>query len=267
MTGKFYPGRQGPGSIASCRSSTGTRAWPDIARSARQALHCCVRGLSMLSSSTEDEFIMIAETLEDVSRQTRKAPASAGGVELNVEDVVTLIQFHDITRQQFERSSAACRAMIKKLAAADSGRPETAPGQKSGGASAEELARFCVCQAKAIEETRETFVASVTRLIRKIGLIADEIRKTAGNGADAGIETAVHGICVHKFVNIVAEEVLSALNDLRVEMRPFVPEEMWEKITVSSGRTETATGGETSGIGTDISSETGSSLGDNVQLF
>ena len=266
MTGTFHSDEQRPEAIPASLSLQGNMEWPVVVKNVRQALHCCVRGLGILSSSTEEEFMMIAGTLENASSHVKKAPASAGISVPNVEDVVTLIQFHDITRQQFERSSSACRVMIERLAAEDGESAGAAGGKQSAAVSAEDLAGFCLHQARTIEETGGTFIAAVTRLIGKIGLIAGEIRKTAGDRAATEIEAAVHSICVHKFVHIVAEEVTSALRGLGEEIRPFLPAAAWEEIAASAGGAETHGDG-AHAIRKDIPPEAENSLSDNVELF
>jgi hypothetical protein len=222
----------------------------------------------MLSSSTEDEFLMIAEKLGHFGVRARSATASAENVALNISDIVALIQFHDITRQQFERSSRACRAMMQHLSCADDGKDgKTVAGETASLALAEDLARFCIYEAGAIEDTREQFVSAVVDLIGKFRAITEEVGRDAGEGLAAEIEAAVRGIRIHGFAHVVAKEVLSHLSDICAHVRQLVPAEAWERIAADDGPAGSRAGNNAAVIQKGIPPGTTNALGDNVELF
>ncbi len=234
---------------------------------ARQTLADCVRGLDMLSSSTEDEFILVGENLGDFSGRSRGKSSSSKGVALNVEDIVTLIQFHDITRQQFQRSSRACRAMIDKLTSADKGKCLSAREDRARSALAEDLLRFCIDQSRIIAETREKFVSAVGSLVQKLEAIALEVRRKAGKKLAAEIEISFKGICIDKFAGAVADEVLSNLNDICANIGQLVSPDVLERIKTASGQSAFPPENGRGCSHKAISSKTVDGLGDNVELF
>ncbi len=267
MTGKFFPDEPQPVALSPSITFPGRSDWPDLARRTRQALNCCVRGLDMLSSSTEDEFILIAENLENFSIRAREISASAEGIALNVEDIVTLIQFHDITRQRFEKSSMSCRTMTENLAFADNGRcGNNIQKGTTPSASAEDLARFCLSEARAIADAKGEFVSAVATVVQKLEAIAGSVGKKTGNRLAAEIKTAAQGICIHKFAGVVADEVLSSLNEILEDIRQFVPSEAWGHITAGAGSARQADN-DAARLQKGIFSKTEDRLGDNVELF
>jgi len=268
VTDKVSSDRRRSGAASPLRQVQEENGYTNTMQKARKALTICVRGLDMLSSSTEDEFILVGENLGDFSARAREMASPAEGVALHVEDIVTLIQFHDITRQQFQRSSRACRAMIDNLTSVDddkcgsAAQEETAPS-----ALAEDLVRFCLGQARAVEETREKFVSAVSSVVQKLEAIALEVGKKAGNRLAAEIEITFKGICIDRFAGVVADEVLSNLNDICEEAKQFVSSEALERMTTGAGPAVPPDENDPASREKGILSKTENCLGDNVELF
>jgi hypothetical protein len=268
MSENIFSNERHPGASLPLLAVQGNDMQGDILRTARQTLNHCVRGLDMLSSSTEDEFLLIAETLRDISTRMDGISASETSIAPHIEDIVTLIQFHDITRQHFEKSSKSCRIMIEQLSLADNKNcSDAVRRERDSSASAEDLARFCACEAVTVEDTREQFVSAVMSLIKRLEAIAEEVGQKEETELAAEIKKAVQGIRIHSFADAVSREVLSNLGRICESVRPSVSPETWERITADSCTATSRIEHPTAGVVTGNSRDPIDDLGDNVEFF
>ncbi len=96
----------------------------------------------------------------------------------NIGEVVTSMQFHDITRQQIEHVVHAFADLDAKLAAASGGWPG-APGadrRRAAGLAGD----ICALQAAHLDSARTTFAAAVDNVIRSLRGIAGSAEDIAG---------------------------------------------------------------------------------------
>ncbi len=108
----------------------------------------------------------------------------SSGISRSIGDVVTSMQFHDITRQQIEHVVDAFSDLDEKLAAVSGGWPG-APGAKRRMAAGL-TGDICALQAAHLDNAGTTFasaVDSVIRSLREIARTADDIAGEAGRMA------------------------------------------------------------------------------------
>ncbi|MFZ2198141.1 MAG: methyl-accepting chemotaxis protein, partial [Thermodesulfovibrionales bacterium] len=89
-----------------------------------------------------------------------------------IREIVTFIQFHDITRQQFECSLSAFSKMAEML--------ESVSEEDDPSRTVVQLARFCVQEGAPLHKTRSDFFSVVMTVIENLEVLSKSMKKLLG---------------------------------------------------------------------------------------
>lgn len=182
--------------------------------------------------SLNEKYSLSADTARAISKFASQIYQGIGAI-------VTSLQFHDITRQQFEGSKSAFEKMIEKIRSGDSG-GET--GEEIAG-QAEllySITTFCVSQMENIRLTGGEFVSAIESAVDNLRLICSDVRNmlrmVAGIvGAEGSAETPFLSAVQAGLSSVSATlSTLSEKDSLRKELSGAV-EHAGETITDMAG--------------------------------
>jgi methyl-accepting chemotaxis protein len=150
-----------------------TNALTGIVQNSRQK----VAGLSSLQQTKATKIIN--STMSNIGSLKEKYGRSAGSadqisscsdeISQCIREIVTFIQFHDITRQQFESSLTAFNKMAAML--------ENISEEDDLSRTVGKLARFCVQEGATLHKTRSDFFAVVTTVIENLEVLSKSVKK------------------------------------------------------------------------------------------
>lgn len=141
--------------------------------------------VSVLCSITEQYGISTVASRDIAERSAE--------IERNIGEIITSLQFHDITRQQFEGVKSALNKVCESGAVITSGQFPLVPVNRGMAGILREVVYFCECQAARIGKIGETFVNAVTRISvhlgnisRNVGDISSAARRITANEDASG---------------------------------------------------------------------------------
>ncbi len=134
------------------------------------------KGASVIRATLSGINSLIAE--DRVSRSaSHDITVAAGDISQNIGNVVTLQQFHDITRQQFEGSRNALAGMFSTLQRSAAPGGSIFDGESGRPDLLQELVRCCLQQSGSLSHTRDEFIFAVNNIISNLGNIALSVRE------------------------------------------------------------------------------------------
>lgn len=137
----------------------------------------------LILDRTRESLVTLTSIHDRCSGAAAVVAACSSEIAASIAEVVTSLQFHDITRQQIEHVKEALDDMAALLAA-----PEGDPGRAAG-----EAADVCELQEAQLAHARDELVSAVRRVVenlreiaRKESRMSDETRVMAGSADQAG---------------------------------------------------------------------------------
>ena len=136
-----------------------------------------IAGLSAVQQTKAEKIInSTMSNIGSLKEKYGRSAGSAGRISLCsdeisqcIREIVTFIQFHDITRQQFEHSLTAFSRMAQIL--------ENASEEDDLSQTVGKLARFCVREGAPLHKTRSDFFAVVTTVIENLEVLSRSVKK------------------------------------------------------------------------------------------
>jgi methyl-accepting chemotaxis protein len=108
----------------------------------------------------KEKYAHAAKSAEDISRRS-------GEISQCIQEIVVVIQFHDIMRQRFEHARAAFGSMAEIL--------EAVSGREDLSGIADDLLMFCVHEGAPLYRTREDFVSAVLSVIDNLKILSSSV--------------------------------------------------------------------------------------------
>lgn len=182
----------------SSRIAEDTSALTGVVRSSRQK----IEELSSLQQIKATKIIKSTmSNIVSLKEKYGRSADSAGQISLCsaeitqcIRKIVTFIQFHDVTRQQFEGSLSAFRKMVDML--------ENVSEEDDLSRTVSQLARFCVREGAPLYKTRSDFFSVVTTVIENLEVLSKSVKKlleeatllvNAGSSAEGPFLVTIEG--------------------------------------------------------------------------
>jgi methyl-accepting chemotaxis protein len=134
---------------------------------------------------------VIETTIASISSLTEKYRLSAGvangisstsdEMSKSIWDIVTSVQFHDITRQQFEHSKRRLDAILKGIGKTLDG-TDTLPEDSGRGMEEifRDIDRFCISEPSQLRHTRAEFTNAIKNVMRNLGSVSEKMKEMLG---------------------------------------------------------------------------------------
>jgi methyl-accepting chemotaxis protein len=119
--------------------------------------------------STASNIGSLEDTYGRSARSARVISSHSQEISQSIQEIVVVIQFHDIMRQQFEHSRNAFIRIARLL--------EEAHGRDDLSQTASDLLRFCVHEGAPLCRTRENFVTTVLSVIENLKVLSASVNR------------------------------------------------------------------------------------------